>query len=334
MKSGNLRLAAIVVCAVTVALVWGRMSMTGAGPTAGPGAPAAVRSSAEGGGGAGGAAIAGTSAASPPDGSAAVSAGNATPETRQAATTGASGAGSATLTATSTRPAGFTIRIPVFMYHRIAPDNEIGTSLPGLVVNPNRFAAQMDALQLAGWHTITARTLANDLAAGRQPPRHSFVVTLDDGHNDGYTYAYPILRRHGFVATYFVITDRIGHTGYFSVRQLKTMAAGGMEIASHTMRHADLTQLSSTGVRAQLSGSASAIGAAVGTRPITFAYPFGLWNRGLATPLAATGYRMAFIEGGTCAHVTWPSRFWVPRLRVARTMSAGGPLAGARACAG
>ena len=166
--------------------------------------------------------------------------------------TASSRPGSSTLVASSVRPAGFAIRIPVFMYHRIAPDNEVGASLAGLVVKPEQFAAQMDALELAGWHTITARTLANDLAAGRRPPRHSFVVTLDDGHEDGYTYAYPILRRDGFLATYFVITDRIGHTGYLSVRELRTMVAAGMEIASHTIRHADLTHLAPGGVRAEL----------------------------------------------------------------------------------
>src|SRR3954470_21159923 len=123
MKSPNLRLAAIVLCAVTVALVWGRISMTGAGPTDRPAAPATVRSSVEAGGGAGGPAIDGTPGVSPVDSSAAASARNDSSQGTQAAgTTGAAAAGSATLTATSTRPAGFTIRIPVFMYHRIAPD--------------------------------------------------------------------------------------------------------------------------------------------------------------------------------------------------------------------
>src|SRR3954470_3654003 len=103
MKSRNLRSARMVLCAVTVALVWGRMSMTHGGPTAGPGAPAVVRSSAEGGGAAGDAAIDGTPGASPGDGRAAASAGNDSPAaTQQASKTGVAPAGSATLTATST----------------------------------------------------------------------------------------------------------------------------------------------------------------------------------------------------------------------------------------
>jgi len=38
-----------------------------------------------------------------------------------------------------------------------------------------------------------------------RPPDKTFVITIDDGWDDGYTYALPILQSHGFVATYFVI---------------------------------------------------------------------------------------------------------------------------------
>jgi len=331
MKSRNRRLATIVLCALTVGLVWSRTSIDLAGQTGGPASRVAARSTGDAGGTALESAADASAGAARPSSTAGDDWPLPTPPVGASAT---SPPGPSTLVDSSVRPAGFAIRIPVFMYHRVAPDNEVAASLAGLVVKPEQFAAQMDALELAGWHTITARTLANDLATGRQPPHHSFVVTLDDGHEDGYTYAYPILRRDGFAATYFVITDRIGHTGYLSLGELRTMNGAGMEIASHTMRHADLTHLSSAGVRAELTGSSRSIDTAVGTRPITFAYPFGLWDRGLATPLAATGYRMAFIEGGTCASVTWPSRFWVPRLRVDPTMTARGPLARAEACAG
>jgi peptidoglycan/xylan/chitin deacetylase (PgdA/CDA1 family) len=231
-------------------------------------------------------------------------------------------------------PAGFRIRLPVFMYHRVAPDAEMGGSLPDLVVNPRRFAAQMDALQRAGWTTITAGTLAADLAAGRQPPPHSFVLTFDDGHEDGYTHAFPVLRRLGFVATFYVISGRIDRTGYLTSAELRDMSAAGMEIGSHTVRHIDLTRLTSGGVTAQLGASARTIQAVVGVRPRTLAYPFGRWDRGLAAPLAATGYRLAFIEGGTCARVTWETRYSIARLRVERATSPGAVLAGARACAG
>jgi len=39
------------------------------------------------------------------------------------------------------------------------------------------------------------------------------VITIDDGHQDGYTYAFPILQRYRLLATYFIVTGaRAGAT--------------------------------------------------------------------------------------------------------------------------
>ena len=109
----------------------------------------------------------------------------------------------------SGKDSSFALHVPILMYHRIVPFAQDGGSLPGLVVPPVTFAAQLDALEKAGWHTITMATLANDLQAHIKPPAKTFVITIDDGWADGYTYALPILQSHGFVATYFVIAGRI-----------------------------------------------------------------------------------------------------------------------------
>lgn len=229
--------------------------------------------------------------------------------------------------------AGVVLDVPVLMYHRVAPAAEIGHSLPGLVVSPDLFAAQMEAFKHAGWTTITAADLAADLAAGRTPPRHTFVVTFDDGHEDGYTHAFPVLQRLGYVATYYVITGRIGRTGNLTAAELRAMAAAGMEIGSHTVSHAFLPRESSRAARAQLARSARDIAATIGTAPTTFAYPYGAWSGPAEADVAATGYGLAFTEQPGCA-LTWTTRFSAPRLRV----SAGTPpavvLGDAAACNG
>ncbi len=97
---------------------------------------------------------------------------------------------------------------------------------PGLVVSPDLFAAQLEALVAAGWRSITAAELAADLAAGDRPPPRTFVITFDDGRSDGYTQAFPILRRLGLVATFYVITGRIGMANNLSASQLRAPRRG------------------------------------------------------------------------------------------------------------
>jgi peptidoglycan/xylan/chitin deacetylase (PgdA/CDA1 family) len=212
-------------------------------------------------------------------------------------------------------PIGFAVRVPVLMYHRVAPADQVGDSLPNLVVPPDLFAAQLEALMAAGWRSITAAELASDLASGILPRPRTFVITFDDGRSDGYTQAFPILRRLGLVATFYVITGRIGEPNSLSASQLQGLASAGMEIGSHTVDHIPLTSANPSAARLQLTRSAAQIAAVTGHRPTTFAYPFGGLDPLDQTLVRETGYAMAFTVVHGC-RMSWPTRFAAPRVRV------------------
>jgi peptidoglycan/xylan/chitin deacetylase (PgdA/CDA1 family) len=212
------------------------------------------------------------------------------------------------------------------MYHRIIPLAQAGDSLPGLVVSPALFAAQMDGLARAGWHTITAAQLLDDLAAGRRPPPRTFVITFDDGYDDGYTFALPVLRAHGFVATYYVIAGRIGNAPgpleALTPQHVQALAAAGMEIGNHTRNHVDLATAPPATVRYQVIAASAKIESLVGQAPTTFAYPFGKWSFDAAAEVEAAGMGIAFttVEG---AREEWATRFASPRIRVGPGTTAG-----------
>ncbi len=212
-------------------------------------------------------------------------------------------------------PFGFAARVPVLMYHRVAPADQVGRSLPNLVVSPDRFAAQLEALIAAGWRSITAADLAADVAAGILPLPRTFVITFDDGRSDGYTEAFPILRRLGLVATFYVITGRIGAPNSLSASQLQGLASAGMEIGSHTVDHVPLNSAIPSAARLQLTRSAAQIAAVTGQRPTTFAYPFGGLDPFDQKLVQETGYAMAFTEAEGC-RMSWPMRLAAPRVRV------------------
>jgi peptidoglycan/xylan/chitin deacetylase (PgdA/CDA1 family) len=219
------------------------------------------------------------------------------------------------------------------MYHRIAPPAEAGDSLPGLVVSPAAFTAQLTAFKQASWRTITAADLAAYFVSGQQPPRRTFVITIDDGHQDGYTHAFPILQQLGFVATYYMITDRIGRTGFLSADELQAMGAAGMEVGSHTVSHATLSRLKPVRLATQLSLSQSQIAGVVGAPPVSIAYPRGKWDPAVAAATAASGYAIAFTEAPGCG-LRQANRFASPRLRVGPGTTPAVILAKATACGG
>jgi peptidoglycan/xylan/chitin deacetylase (PgdA/CDA1 family) len=219
------------------------------------------------------------------------------------------------------------------MYHRVAPAGEVGRSLPNLVVPPDLFAAQLEALVGAGWRSITAADLAADLAAGIVPPPRTFVITFDDGRLDGYTEAFPILQRLDLAATFYVITGRIGDSSSLTASQLRRMASAGMEIGSHTVGHIRLTSTSLSNAVLELSGSASRIAAVTGQRPTTFAYPFGGVDPLRQELVQEAGYALAFTEADGC-WMSWPSRLVAPRVRVTPSTSPERLLHTLQACTG
>lgn len=206
-------------------------------------------------------------------------------------------------------------RVPVLMYHRIAPRAEVGNSIPDLVISPQQFEAQLTALQQTGWTTVTAATLAEHLASGDPLPKKTMVITIDDGRVDGYTNAFPILQRLGFVATYYVITGRVDRNRYLSVSQLQEMAASGMEIANHTVSHTDVSKRSAAFITNQVQVAQDQLTAWLGAPPTTFAYPFGQHPKLLERAVANAGLKLAFTTVYGKVH-TLKTALLSPRIRI------------------
>jgi peptidoglycan/xylan/chitin deacetylase (PgdA/CDA1 family) len=257
----------------------------------------------------------------------------------------------AVATPTGVKPGPFTLHVPILMYHRIVPYAQAGDSIGGLIVPPRTFSAQLSGLAAAGWHTITMATLADDLQAHRAVPARTFVITLDDGWDDGYTSALPALQSHGFVATFYVIAGRIDLQGFLTSAHLRALVAAGDEIGDHTMDHDRLAARRGASLAYQIDAAAARIAQVTGYWPETLAYPYGSVN---GTAAAAVGacqvLRMAALEGplemtipapaptagATAAppvtkyleaYETWSVRFEVPRLRVTADTTAAELLA-------
>jgi peptidoglycan/xylan/chitin deacetylase (PgdA/CDA1 family) len=104
-------------------------------------------------------------------------------------------------------------------------------------------------------------------------------VTFDDGLLTHVTVAAPLLDARGYKGTFFVLTDDGWNEwpGYWQDWQM--LAVQGHEIASHTVTHAHLPQLTETVLRQELSQSRAAVDFNItGQKCLTLAYPFGEQN--------------------------------------------------------
>jgi peptidoglycan/xylan/chitin deacetylase (PgdA/CDA1 family) len=210
----------------------------------------------------------------------------------------------------------FSVRVPILEYHRVKPPAGESGAAQSLIVPPEIFAAQMDALSAAGWQTITMGQLGDDLRLGLKPPPKTFVITFDDGYEDVYQYAYPVLSRHGFVATFFVIAGKIGQSWQLSPAHMRELVAAGNEIGNHSMSHTDMRVMTPERLIVETYGASAVIAHHVGIWPKSFAYPMGLTYPPASAAAAATpGILTAVIQGGSKGE-TWANRLEIPRIRV------------------
>jgi peptidoglycan/xylan/chitin deacetylase (PgdA/CDA1 family) len=136
-----------------------------------------------------------------------------------------------------------TVRVPILMYHYTStvPANDPNPALrASLSVSPQMLSAQLDYLKANGYHSITLNQLMNALYYGAPLPARPIILTFDDGHEDNYQNAFPILKAHGFSGVFYIITGMVGWQGQMTWPQLRTMLANGMQIGSHTVHHVDM----------------------------------------------------------------------------------------------
>ena len=186
-------------------------------------------------------------------------------------------------------------RIPVLCYHQIrAPTSADAAADRPYIVGPSVFAAQMRALAQAGYSTITGDQLVEHLLRGAPLPRKPVLLTFDDASAGQYTRALPVLRRHHFKATFFIMTVVLGKPGWLTRGQVRELDRAGMTIGAHTWDHKAVPQYTGGDWQTEITAPTRDLQRLVGHRIRLFAYPFGLHDSKAIQHLWAAGLRAAF----------------------------------------
>ena len=204
--------------------------------------------------------------------------------------------------------------VPILMYHyiRIAPTNDqLGANLS---VSPENFASQMKYLYDDNYGTIKLADLAdpNRQAISKVyfEKKKPIVITFDDGYDNAYTEAFPILKQNGFIGTFFIIKDYTGREGRLTDSQINEMAKAGMEFGSHTLTHPDLTKISSEDAQNQIFNSKGDW--------LVFCYPSGRFNDAVVSLVREAGYKVAVTTKIGIAKET-SNLLELPRVRIENT---------------
>ena len=178
--------------------------------------------------------------------------------------------------------------VPVLMYHSISAKYD-----PSFCVPPAQFERELRYLREHDYHSISPAELRAALADGEPLPENPVLITFDDGFGDNYKTAWPILKKYGFRATFFIVTSNVGD---YSIDwpQLRELADAGNTIGSHTVRHCNLTTLSAAGQRKELLDSKQTLEDRLGVPITAFCIPYGKYNKTTLELLREAGYDISF----------------------------------------
>jgi peptidoglycan/xylan/chitin deacetylase (PgdA/CDA1 family) len=163
---------------------------------------------------------------------------------------------------------------PVVMYHRVDPSSPSDTPSHRLTISPAQFADELRDIHRIGLRTIGIEELVRD-AEHSASPQHAVLLTFDDGYSDQFRYAFPILRRFGDRAIFFINTGTIGTPRHLTWREVEEMAKGGMSIECHGVDHVDLGESNAAEQTYEIDRCVRALRAHLHESVFAFAYPSG-----------------------------------------------------------
>lgn len=181
-------------------------------------------------------------------------------------------------------------KLLILLYHRILPRSEYNRL--NTVVSRLSFEKHLD--EIAREYRIAS---LNEVSLGGVEDEIRVVLTFDDGYWDNFDIVFPILKRKGIPAAFFLATDYIDGKARFSDRrlidkktgqpykfikdrfiswdQVRKMSEAGMEIGSHGITHNSLARMAFGEAKREICRSKKIIEERTGRPCSHFSFPFG-----------------------------------------------------------
>jgi peptidoglycan/xylan/chitin deacetylase (PgdA/CDA1 family) len=193
---------------------------------------------------------------------------------------------------------GFCLKVPVLMYHHIQPQNnakQLGQT--ALSVDSSIFDSQMQYLSQNGYTPLFANELVNALLNQQSLPAKSIVITMDDGYEDNFIYALPILQKYNLKANIMLSTGLMNNSNMLSWDEVKSLKSSGLiYFTNHTWAHQSVIRGFKEKISLEIDTGQKQIQENTGQTVNIFTYPYGEHNKTAEDILREKGYLGAFSE--------------------------------------
>ncbi|MEJ5018468.1 polysaccharide deacetylase family protein [Ochrobactrum vermis] len=217
--------------------------------------------------------------------------------------------------------------VPILLYHQIDVPPTHRAPYRSMIVHPARFRQQMAWLKRLGYRGLSLKDAIPYIYGGKQGK--VVVITFDDGFENVFRNALPVLQEFGFTATNYFVANQIGgfnlwdqkigvaRANCMGAAELREWANLGHEVGSHTLDHIFLPEANEHEAISQIRQSRIKIEDLLGSEVTSFAYPYGGENAATRKIVEAAGYKNATTTEKRRARST-DDPFGIPRLTIRR----------------
>lgn len=190
----------------------------------------------------------------------------------------------------------YCLNVPVLLYHHVQPLSEakqLGHAQ--LTVDSGYFDSQMAYLAANGYHSLSADDLSDALINHHGLPAKPVLVTLDDGYDDNFNYAFQILKKYNIAGNFMIPTGLLENKGYMTWNQLKEIAGNSlMHVYNHTWSHSSLAGDAKDKIEYEITTANGQLESNLGKRVRIFTYPYGSYSPVVIGVLREHGFTAAF----------------------------------------
>jgi glycosyltransferase involved in cell wall biosynthesis/peptidoglycan/xylan/chitin deacetylase (PgdA/CDA1 family) len=218
------------------------------------------------------------------------------------------------------RPAYTSNEFGILAYHRVA-EKTSGIPAPTWNCTPEQLHSQLSGLLSRGFNAWSLSAVLQARREGRPLPPRVFVVTFDDGYENNYLNALPVLESLGVPATIYLATSFIDSSSRFpfddwcasgsrlappsswrplASRQCRHLLESGLiELGTHTHTHRKLRDEPEE-FRKDLTTSVDFLRDHFGIQQTTLAFPHGIFTPAMIEVARQVGIASAL---STCPHL-------------------------------
>ncbi len=211
--------------------------------------------------------------------------------------------------------------VKVLMYHQVVSD-ETQAEKYRWTTTISQLEEQLGLLKKWGYKIMSLRDYSESCTAHHDG---KFVImTFDDGYEEMFACALPVLKQFDATATFFIVGDRsiktntwdepkgLGNMGLMSEKNIREIHANGFEVGAHSMTHMDLTRIPGDVAEKEIRESKACLEELLQMEVMSFAYPLGSTNPVLERIVKESGYKYG------CGVYSGPPKFGMDRFNIRR----------------